>query len=106
MCNLTKRPNLIAGRVPRVSLLRPVAMTYLPKEGMMKVSTNQTGRTIDRGRRATRDIRPARAKPMTGYCFERRFCGVLIALIFTTVAVASVVLIHLPAVPLRGLTIL
>jgi hypothetical protein len=69
----------------------------------MKVSTNQTGRTMDRGRRATRDIRPARAKPITGYCFERRFCGVLIALIFTTVAIVSVVLIHLPGRPVERL---
>jgi hypothetical protein len=62
----------------------------------MKVSTNQTGETIDRGSRATRDSKPAQAKPISRRRFEGRFCGVLIALIFSTVVVVSVVLTHLP----------
>ena len=62
----------------------------------MKATTNQTGKTIDRGTRATRDIKPAQAKPITRSGFERRFCGVLIALIFATVVTVSVVLTDLP----------
>jgi hypothetical protein len=58
----------------------------------MKVSTNQTGKRIDRGTRATRDTKPAKAESITKCRFERRFCGVLIALIF---AIVSVLLIHL-----------
>ena len=63
----------------------------------MKVSTNQTRNAIDGGTWATRNIRPAKAKPITRFGFERRFCGVLIALIFAIVAIASVVLTHLSA---------
>ena len=60
----------------------------------MKVSTNQTGNAIDPGTWATRDLRPAKAESITRSGFERMFCGVLIALIFTVVAMASVVLTH------------
>ena len=61
----------------------------------MNVSTNQTGNTIVRGTRATRDIKPAKVRPITGDSFERLFCAVLIALIFATVVIVSVVLAHL-----------
>ena len=65
----------------------------------MKVSMNQIGsqrgKPIDRGVRGTRDIEPAKAKPITRCRFERRFFGVLIALIFATVVIVSVVLAHL-----------
>jgi hypothetical protein len=68
----------------------------------MEVLTNQTGNTIDRGTWATRDIRPAKAKPITRSGFERRFCGVLIALIFAIVAMASIILTtHLSASPVH-----
>jgi len=63
----------------------------------MKVSTNQTGNVIDRRTWAIRDTEPAKAKSITRSGFERRFCGVLIALIFAIVAIASVVLTHLSA---------
>ena len=63
----------------------------------MKGSTNQRGNVIDRRTWATRDTGPAKAKSITSSGFERRFCGVLIALIFAIVAVASVVLTHLSA---------
>jgi len=63
----------------------------------MKVSTNQTGKAIDRGTWAIRSIRPAKAKPITRSSFERSFCGVLIALILAIVATVSVVLTHLSA---------
>jgi hypothetical protein len=68
-----------------------------PKEKIMKVSTNQTGNAIDQRTWETRDIRRTMATPITRSGFERRFCGVLIALIFAIVAIASVVLIHLSA---------
>jgi hypothetical protein len=58
----------------------------------MKVSTNLTGKTW-----AKRDIRPWKATPIMRSDFERRFCGVLIALIFAIVAMASVALTHLSA---------
>jgi hypothetical protein len=63
----------------------------------MKISTNQTGNAIDRGPWATRNITPAKAKPITRSSFEGRFCGVLIALIFAIVAIASAALTHLSA---------
>jgi hypothetical protein len=63
----------------------------------MKVSTNQTRNAFDRGTWPTHDIRRATTAPMTRSGFERRFCGVLIALIFAIVAIASVVLTHLSA---------
>jgi hypothetical protein len=47
---------------------------------------NQIGKTIE----------PAKAKPVASRCFERRFCGVLIALIFAAVVIMSLVLTHLP----------
>jgi hypothetical protein len=37
---------------------------------------------------------PAKARPIDRPGFERRFCGVLIALIFGIVAMASVALTH------------
>ena len=61
----------------------------------MNVSTNQTGNTADRGTRATRDIKPAKVRPITGDSFERRFCAVLIALIFATFVIVSAVLTHM-----------
>lgn len=61
----------------------------------MKVSTNQTGNTIDRGTWASRDIKSAKAKPITRGRFERRFCAALIALIFATIVMVSVFLTHL-----------
>lgn len=61
----------------------------------MNVSTNQTGNTVDRGTRATRDIKPAKVIPITGGSFEQWFCAVLIALIFATVVIVSAVLTHL-----------
>ena len=61
----------------------------------MKVSTNHTGTTIDRLKCATRDIKSARAKPITGRRFERRFCGALLLLIVATVVMVSVFLTHL-----------
>ena len=73
--------------------LRPVAMPA-PEGELMK---NQTRNAIDQGTWATRDITPAKAKSMIGSGFERRFCGVLIALIFAIAAIASVVLTHLSA---------
>ena len=63
----------------------------------MKVSTNQTRNAFDRGTWPTHDIRRATTAPMTRSGFERRFCGVLIALIFVIIAIASVVLIPLSA---------
>lgn len=63
----------------------------------MKVSTIQTRNAIDGGTWPTRNTRPAKAKPITRFGFEQRFCGVLIALIFALVAVVSVVLTHLSA---------
>jgi hypothetical protein len=59
---------------------------------MMKVSTNQSENSIDRGTWASRDIKPAKAKQITGRRFERIFCAVLIALIFATVVIVFVVL--------------
>ena len=58
----------------------------------MKVSTNQSENTIDRGTWASRVIKPAKAKQITGRRFERIFCAVLIALIFVTVVLVFVVL--------------
>ena len=63
----------------------------------MKVSTNQTGNAIDRGRWTIRIIIPAKAKPVTRSGFETRFCAVLIGLIFAIVAMVSVALTHLSA---------
>jgi hypothetical protein len=63
----------------------------------MKVSTNQTGNAINQGTWVTRDIGAANAKSTTRSGFERRFCGVLIAMIFVIIAIASVVLIPLSA---------
>jgi len=63
----------------------------------MKISTNQTGNAIDLGKWATHNIRVAKGKPSTRSGFERRFCGVLIALIFAIGAIASIVLTHLSA---------
>jgi hypothetical protein len=62
----------------------------------MKVPTNQTVETIDWETWATRDLKPAKAKPITRRGFEQRFCGVLITLIFVTVVIVSVVLTHFP----------
>ena len=61
----------------------------------MHVLTNQTANTVDRGTRATRDIKPAKVRPITGGSFERRFCAALIALIFATLVIVSAVLTHL-----------
>jgi hypothetical protein len=61
----------------------------------MKVSTNQTRNTIDRGMCTTRDIKSAKAKPITRRRFEQRFCGALLLLIFATIVMVSVFLTHL-----------
>jgi len=61
----------------------------------MRVSTNQTGNAIDRGTWATRDIGPAKTKPMTRSGFERRFCGALLLLIVAIVVMVSAFLTHL-----------
>jgi hypothetical protein len=61
----------------------------------MKVSTNQTGNAIARGTWATRNIRPARATPITRRRFEQRFCGALLLLIVATIVMVSIFLTHL-----------
>jgi hypothetical protein len=48
----------------------------------MKLIVGQIGKTIE----------PGTAKSVAARCFEQRFCGVLIALIFAAVVIASLVL--------------
>jgi hypothetical protein len=43
----------------------------------------------------TRDIKSAKAKPITRRRFEQRFCGALLLLIFATIVMVSVFLTHL-----------
>jgi hypothetical protein len=61
----------------------------------MKMSTNQISKTIGGGTQATRYVEPAKTKSTRNRDFERRFCEVLIALIFATVVLTSLVLTYL-----------
>src|SRR5215475_11729516 len=66
-----------------------------PEGESMKVSTNQTANDIEPIPWETREIGPAEARSTTRSSFERKFCGVLITVIFGILTVASVVLAHL-----------